>query len=422
MITKKKDDIQTVPSSVPGENTVPRPTRSKAKSVAATTKAKAKGKGKAAPARPRRVIAKVVSEETSDIEKHLEAESEGEPDRVEDEEWRPKDAEPVETAPAALPADKKRKRAVKAEEVTSTYKRQRRTNTMTATNLSLNGLSDRRIWGYWPSTSMYYTGTIVGGKGDKLEVLFDDNARDTLSLDDMRQYGLQKGDEVWQQKRKCTVDSMNLDGEVVLIGANGRRSTAPIAELSVKVEYVLNNWADRMISLPDTNIPQPRSPSRGRSVLSTRSTVVPADKLFFEYGILVTLIDTKTAVKGDNASIKQEGSDDEESGDDAENVDTADKKNAVVQSIRENGGSVIDNFDELINLKGAVATDQCILKASEVGWIGKPRITKLFLIANQFSQTSKYLTAIALGVPCLHIEWVEDSIQAVSCLRFLFRH
>ena len=64
-------------------------------------------------------------------------------------------------------------------------------------------------------------------------------------------------------------------------------------------------------------------------------------------------------IQNHRASIKQEGSDDEESGDDAENVDTADK-NAVVQSIWENGGSVIDHFDELFNLKGAVAADESI--------------------------------------------------------------
>ena len=101
-------------------------------------------------------------------------------------------------------------------------------------------------------------------------------------------------------------------------------------------------------------------------------------------------------------------------------------KEAISKTIKVNGGRVLEvGFHELFE-QGSVGTalssqgrsraelanGNLILKeeAKQLGFVA--------LITDSHSRSTKYLQALALNVPCLHLRWIEDSLRASCALHF----
>jgi hypothetical protein len=101
-------------------------------------------------------------------------------------------------------------------------------------------------------------------------------------------------------------------------------------------------------------------------------------------------------------------------------------KEAVSRVIKANGGRVLEvGFHELFE-QGPVGTalssqgrsrsdpasGNLVLKeeAKQLGFVA--------LITDSHSRSTKYLQALALNVPCLHLRWIEDSLRASGALHF----
>jgi hypothetical protein len=101
-------------------------------------------------------------------------------------------------------------------------------------------------------------------------------------------------------------------------------------------------------------------------------------------------------------------------------------KEAITKVIKANGGRVLEvGFHELFEQesvgkslsnqgrsKSEPASGDLVLKeeAKQLGFVA--------LITDSHSRSTKYLQALALNVPCLHLRWIEDSLRASCALHF----
>jgi hypothetical protein len=99
-------------------------------------------------------------------------------------------------------------------------------------------------------------------------------------------------------------------------------------------------------------------------------------------------------------------------------------KEAISKAIKANGGQVLEvGFHELFEHESfgtlssqghpkSKSDNELTLKeeAKQLGFVA--------LITDSHSRSTKYLQALALNVPCLHLRWVQDSLRASRALRF----
>lgn len=86
-------------------------------------------------------------------------------------------------------------------------------------------------------------------------------------------------------------------------------------------------------------------------------------------------------------------------------------KNQLSRDIAQHGGTVYDSWDSLYAVQGK----DNISGRKDIRWIAPRRgVTTVLLLADQPTQTAKYLMALALGVPCVSSTWVKDCLAGVS--------
>jgi hypothetical protein len=105
-------------------------------------------------------------------------------------------------------------------------------------------------------------------------------------------------------------------------------------------------------------------------------------------------------------------------------------KEEIARSIKLNGGLVLEQgFHELFDHEsaGMPSSSQSRRRSESVaeGSVGltlKPMYKDLgfvALISDSHSRSTKYIQALALNVPCLHLRWVQDSLNASRAAPFL---
>jgi len=103
-------------------------------------------------------------------------------------------------------------------------------------------------------------------------------------------------------------------------------------------------------------------------------------------------------------------------------------KDAVARAIKTNGGRVLEQgFHELFDTESIELTASQSRRTSVSALEGagvltlKEEVKKLgfvALITDSHSRSTKYLQALALNVPCLHLRWVNDSLSLFHALSF----
>jgi hypothetical protein len=96
------------------------------------------------------------------------------------------------------------------------------------------------------------------------------------------------------------------------------------------------------------------------------------------------------------------------------NIDEPAKSN-LVSRLRRSGARVVDLWTDILTFGEGFG---------EVRWHGNIRsagLHQILLLSDEPAQTPKYLMALALGVPCVSIQWVHDRFNLVS-IRTLLCH
>lgn len=92
-------------------------------------------------------------------------------------------------------------------------------------------------------------------------------------------------------------------------------------------------------------------------------------------------------------------------------------KDELTTLIRNNGGTVYEDWCEVFKMDGVVSAGgkRLVLKKDDVRPIHKNGLDRVFLLADDASHKVKYLMALGLGIPCLHFDWVRHCMEEV-CL------
>jgi hypothetical protein len=322
-------------------------------------------------------------------------------------------------------------------------------------------IAPNRVFASWPG-SHFYPATCLGRVvGRHLHVRFDDGNTTNLEPNQVRALDLRPGDhvkvdEVGRKKHTYIVVALknriehalgedgpttDCHGYTTVVLEEKRRDSLPAAKAVQPVEHISVSLASIYLTtqlwtrLRDRsfNFSPPTSPSKSTSHLGTPVNVASiATPSFSRRGTTVPslLKDATTRAASVTSSSTRAGT-----GvfsnmafvltSTAMDVD----KEEIARSIKMNGGLVLEHgFHELFDYESAdMPSSQSRRRSasvaeSSVGLTLKPVYKDLgfvALISDSHSRSTKYIQALALNVPCLHLRWVQDSLNASRAAPFL---
>ncbi|TFK42505.1 hypothetical protein BDQ12DRAFT_676322 [Crucibulum laeve] len=256
-----------------------------------------------------------------------------------------------------------------------------------------------RIFAIWSGDSHYYPGTIYSHvAADKYMVHFDDQTEGVVPVSKMRLCDIRVGDVVHRARHRGSSEVMDVNS------VNGRIITVKVIEGEVETTVMLQDiripnkiishgWQDRTVDVGDiipAVVPSKANPSPSpskQSLVSGQSAFSVSQPGFFsKTAFMVTL----------------------NSGNEKSDTD----RESLLNAIRRSGGTIVDEVPTLWEWDGCYSKNynRWVLTQSDVKWRNKD-IDRLFLLADDPNQKPKFLMALALGIPCLRIEWLNDSLQ-----------
>lgn len=325
------------------------------------------------------------------------------------------------------PSTRKRKRATKPARSTSTRASSKvvtraarqavtpATSTRAAKRLRSMASSIRgfdadatRVFALWKQDGHFYSGTVYSHEsGAFYRVKFDDGTEGLANLDQMRACEPRVGDDVLFGKRARTSKVVDVSkahsDKLVSISVDDEIEEVGLGNIRIASKTISYSWKDRAL-YPEAIISvlspvKPKlSPSPSKlSMLSGVSARSTRRKLFANTGLVVTLS--------------------------AGNQNWSKDKTSVMSAIKNTGGAVIDDWQSIIRMDGKhfMGGNRWVINLSEVKWNGNENIERVFLLADDSNQKPKFLIALALGIPCVSLAWLYDSVEAVSQARFEIR-
>ncbi|KAF8212143.1 hypothetical protein K438DRAFT_1806042 [Mycena galopus ATCC 62051] len=290
--------------------------------------------------------------------------------------------EPDNGYASAGPSSRKRKRAFKVEKSTHPVKRARG-----ASNSANNGGKPTRVLALWRQDGNYYPGVVhsQGTMQGRYTVHFDDETKDEVRLDSMRLCTPQVGDTVFIPKvtRAVKITAVDLEEEMVTVNSDGSQVELHISGIRIPARTISSRWGDRLVTSVVCRVKPQKSfasPTASRSSVASGSRRTTSD-LFSGTGFCIT-------------------------------HEAASEKEALTALIRNNGGVVIDDWDCMLEMKGKRTTYRWTLKESDAVPTSTLRgVDRVFLLAEDPTQTPKYLTALALGIPCIRMHFIQHAID-----------
>ncbi|RDX56778.1 hypothetical protein OH76DRAFT_1369818 [Lentinus brumalis] len=255
-----------------------------------------------------------------------------------------------------------------------------------------------RIFGLWRQTGQYFPGIVVEMVGSKYRVKFDDGDEETLELKHLRFCQVKPGDSVlhpWSKAQKSVpivdvpecAETGHLPTDVVTIQIDDEEHEVEVQTLRVASRTVLAEWDDRLLT-EDTIITQVRpkvsrpSPTPSRSVPSEGSVRGASKKPLAKTGLVMSF---------------------------SPNSEYLSSKDNVMAQIKRNGGVVLDDWTNLYTMEGAIEYKGQLwtLTADDIQWKKTKDIDRVFLISDDSHQKPKFLIALALGIPCVSVDWLK---------------
>ncbi len=278
----------------------------------------------------------------------------------------------------------------------------KRLRSVLSTASRMNLAEATRVFALWKHDCHYYPGIVHSTNTDsEYLVKFDDDTDAWVSLDQMRLCELHVGDDVLVANRFRPSGVINVDDQEkdeVMVNVDDEEKTIQISSLRIASKTIKYDWADRILT-PQSIVPVVRpvkahlSPSPSKlSMLSGPSVRGDRKKVLSKTGLIITL----TAYNGDREKTKVK----------------------VMSAVKNSGGLVIDDLSAIIRMEGkhSKGGKVWIINKKDVEWIGDEGIERLFLIADEANQKPKFLTALALGIPCLDTKWLFESVEQVCRL------
>lgn len=263
-----------------------------------------------------------------------------------------------------------------------------------------------RVFALWKSTAAYYSGTVHSLTHPATFIVnFDDGDHGDVELKHIRACQLKEGDEVFLGRRKGKVvdpprsDAGYKPDDVVSIDVgDGVIQEVEVQSLQIASKTVSVEWGDRVLS-EDTIVPIVRpklnrvSPTPSRMSAPSESSARGARRVLGKTGLVVTL-SPKTAK-------------------------WAHEKDKLMNAIRSSGGVVLDDWSSLFAMEGTLELkgQRWILAKEDIKWTNRSDIERAFLISDDSHQKPRFLIALALGIPCVSIEWVRAMINKVCAQR-----
>jgi hypothetical protein len=319
-----------------------------------------------------------------------------------------------------------------------------------------------RVFASWPGSHFYPAICVGRASGRQLQIRFDDGNTTALEASQVRAFDLHPGDHVKVDKvglKKHTyvvvgfkdkIEDVEAEqrpttdrhGYATVVLEEKRRDSLPAAKAAQPVEHIsapmasiyltTQLWA-RLRGRSFTFSPS-TSPTKPASRVGTPITVDPIASLSFSRrGTTVPSL-----LKGATARAASVTSSSTRSGSGVFSnmafvlTSTAMdvNKEEVARVIKTNGGLVLEQgFHELFDHESTgplSSSEPRRHSASEsgdaVGLSLKPVYKDLgfvALISDSHSRSTKYIQALALNVPCLHLRWVHDSLAASRAVSFI---
>ncbi|OAX38923.1 hypothetical protein K503DRAFT_740390 [Rhizopogon vinicolor AM-OR11-026] len=256
-----------------------------------------------------------------------------------------------------------------------------------------------RVFGLWKQDGHYYAGTVYSLQaGTRYLIKFDDTTQDYVDITKLRRCELRIGDAVILVEgdvRGTVVDVTEMGagsiGVEVDDGSDVMTSNAKIANIRVASRAILSHWKDRTLtadSIVTVVRPKPLQATPSPSKMSLMSaTSVKQKKPFAKTGFVVTLtVGNKNPEK---------------------------MKDDAMLAIKHNGGMVIDDWSSIFSMEGVHSQSNKRWTASQEDFKFRPKpefegLERVFLLADDCNQKPKFLVALALGIPCLSYDWVQN--------------
>ncbi len=409
-----------IPSSVPEQDHA-RPLRSRKPSANAAAATKGKGKQpirKTSRATSVAQSARSLRSVANEVESDSDVEMEGVPDTDEgtepalnEEEEEEEEEEYKEPEAPQQNLKRKRGRPPKSKSLNQATitPRTRLTKRLKSAGSTMSKVDATRVFAIWDQNHLWYSGVVHERLGDNTyNIKFDDGFESVVTIDNMRVNQLRAGDLVRINKKAkdFKIVKVNYRTNTVQVDIGGEREELQISDLSVSTKIITSTWQDRTID-SRTVLPVIReivtkpTPSPSRSAASFPSLSLkgsrPQHKFLQKVGLVVTLSGNNTNDKTKDGRSRSD----------------------VMIAVRESGGVVVDDLFKYLKMDFSYSQKGCVIQSGNVRWIGEPKeLQRLFLLADDCNSKPKYLMALALGIPCLSIDWLYSCIDAVGFIAY----
>ncbi|RDB21264.1 DNA repair protein crb2 [Hypsizygus marmoreus] len=297
-------------------------------------------------------------------------------------------------AAAAKPTRARTKVSSKNSKATDTpiVRQTKRLRSAASTSKSSN-IDATRVFALWKQDGHYYPGTVHSLESDYYyKVDFDDTTHSTVSIDQMRLLELRVGDDVLIpnfMRGTKVVDVSKAGSGIVSVRVDDEIREVTLQAIKIASRTISSAWKDRTLSAE--SITTKVKPA------AVKASPTPS-RLSVASGSMRSTIFGKTAMV---ITITAGG------------VNWEREREAVMSAIKNHGGTVIDDWAALIRMEGkhSHANNRWVIHKEDARWQGKQEIERVFLLADDASLKPKFLIALALGVPCLSVNWIKDSIQ-----------
>ncbi|KZP19516.1 hypothetical protein FIBSPDRAFT_828087 [Athelia psychrophila] len=259
-----------------------------------------------------------------------------------------------------------------------------------------------RVFALWKADAHYYSGTVHSHMGaSQFLVQFDDDSEATVDVSKMRRRDLRPGDELIlvSDNRQAVVKQAGHNGPTVEVDDGDELESFDVEfrDLRIAVRTINKHWQDRGVDIEDV-VPIIRSkslkstPSPSKASLLSVASSKSRGKALNKVGLVITMSSNNT-----NSSNANEANPDAE-------------REKITAIVKNNGGTMIDDWSSIISMDGkhSNSNKRWVAVADDIAVNCKNGITKVYLVANDANSKPKYLIALALGIPCVHLEWVHS--------------
>lgn len=254
-----------------------------------------------------------------------------------------------------------------------------------------------RVFALWKSDMHYYSGTVHSvsdSSPSRFLIHFDDETKEIVDVASLRRCDPKVGDKVIViegplKLKGCIVDVNLPQGDMVAVevelAEEKQRLNVPVKGLKIPNKTVQSHWKDRTLTCDDVHPlvrPKLLKNSSSASKTSVFSTMSNRSQPLEKTGVVVTF----TTNCPNLTALQRE----------------------TLQDIETSGGTVLDNWFLLFPIIGKLeASRRWVATREDFRYKPKDGVERVFLLSNDANQKPKFLIALALGIPCVSIDWLK---------------